>query len=1529
VPKLVCAPVAGSERSTPETKKDPQLVGDVNEVNLNINNNTTTALLDTGSCVSIISETFYKEHLADTELEPLTEMINIECADGQQLPYLGCIEATISIENGLEKATSKQCLFLISPDTKYSARTPIILGTNILKTLLQDCKDNFGEQFLQKANLHTPWFLSFRCLVIREKALRRNKNCLAILRCATEQKITIGPNQTKHIPVTAYRKLPYSECNALISEIGDSSLPDFIDIGPALVNYDFKKNEYVVELSNVTYNTVTIAPRAIIAELQPVDIEDDTTRRHLKEEEDLKRRQEALIESLDIDKDNILTPEQREQLKTLLQKHKDLFSTSDTDIGTCTKTKHRINLHDETPFKMRHRRIPPNMVEEVRAHLEQLLSCGIITPSKSPWASPVVLVRKKNGTLRMCIDFRNLNAKTIKDSYALPRIEDVFDCLQGAMYFSTLDMKSGYHQIEIEEEHKERTAFTVGALGFYHFRKMPFGLTNAPATFQRNSEEMLGDLNMKICVIYLDDLIIFSKTFEEHLHNINTIFDRLREFGLKLAPEKCEFFREKIAFLGHIVSSKGIETDPSKIDKIRNWPSPSTPEELRSFLSFAGYYRRFIQDFSKITRPLNDLLPPTKAKKGQKKPLKEWKWTDTEEDIFTNLKEILSTPPVLAYPDFNLPFEVHTDASGKGLGAVLYQQHHDNTKHVIAYASRSLSKSESNYAAFKLEFLALKWAVTEKFSDYLTNTHFTLLTDNNPLTYILTTAKLDATGQRWASDLGNYNFDIIYRAGRNNTDADALSRYPHHKIIDQQQHENIKIDNSTVKTICKYITPALIDTLPALSLNIIEATETPMQPIAQLELREIRKAQRQDQLIEKWRIATIDKTLPQFNTLPGDIIMKKNFENFIIKRGILYRNLHENEEIIEQLVIPNCYKREILEGFHDDCGHPGRDRTLRLLRERYFWPGITTDVEKHVTGCNRCLRRKTTVNTRAPMINVNTTYPLELVCFDFLSVEPSKGHSNILVITDHYTKFAMAIPTKNQTAKTTAEAFYNNFVVQYGIPTTLHSDQGANFESQIIKELCKLTNTKKTHTSIYHPQGNGTPERFNRTLLGMLGTLENDQKKHWTDYIKHLVFCYNCTPHESTRVSPFELMFGRKAKLPMDTKFEQVTSEFKTKETKDYIEHLKMRMKRTREIVEQYVENAKGKQKKYYDMKARAARVQVGDKVLVKILSHTEGKHKLVDKFEEEVFTVLEQVNDHIPVYRVRSESGKEKTLHRNHLRLLVNQDEAEEFRDNQETTSGNSIPVDVAEEEVEELSDKKTMDASKEVEKMEDDDEDESDAGDLVYFSRGGDAHILADDIDMSREESRTENIDMSTEESRIEDRDDISSEVPGEQRNEDREELIQAEDRVDDVVEDVPESTAGNEEENNEEEMPENVPHQVDLSQEADITEEPDITEYPIQDQDNNNQEEIEVPIEMDEAQPIRTETSTSDTRAPTPKPRQSVRERRPPDRYKDYQMNACVVPRPQDARFEALNKLIASGVLNQLDSKTAGRMVSSIFQ
>ena len=922
------------------------------------------------------------------------------------------------------------------------------------------------------------------------------------------------------------------ESTVIYQESTFSSLPSYVDVTPTVIQYKNKNNqEVVVNLSNLTTNTVVINPKAILCEIQPVTVTDDVLHRIQTED-----KYETILDKLNID-ENILDANQKETLNALLRKHKDIFSTSSTDIGQCNLIKHRIDLIDETPFKQRHRRIPPCMLEEVQQHIEQLLAGGIIRPSRSPWTSNVVLVRKKSNELRLCIDYRMLNQRTVKDSYALPRIEEVFDCLSGTKYFSTIDMKSGYHQVELEEHHKERTGFTVGSIGFFEFNKMPFGFTNSPATYQRLMEECLKGLNMKICVIYLDDLIIFSDTFESHLERLDIVLSRLKACNLKLAAEKCFFFKQKVKFLGHVVSEKGIETDPEKIEKVKNWPTPANADELRSFLAFAGYYRRFIKDFSKMARPLSDLLPPTSTKK---KNMPEWKWTENEEIVFNKLKAVLCSPPILAYPDFKQPFELHTDASIKALGAVLYQTQGDQ-KRVIAYASRSLTKAERNYSAFKLEFLALKWAVTEKFADYLTLNHFSVITDNNPLTHVLSSAKVDATGQRWVAALGQFDFDISYRPGINNADADGMSRYPHEKIQETEHNseERVKVKNDVIKAICSCIQIAdFCHVLPMANINILDTLEEHGQTLAHTEMREIRQMQRSDNVIDKWRRAVIDDKIPTSFMTKEDLTMKKQFKNLKIKRGILFRVVHDIEGEKEQLVLPECYKKEVLMGLHNNIGHPGKERTLKLLRDRFYWPRSSTDVEEWIDKCDRCLRRKSSINTRAPLVNVSTTYPLELVCFDYLSLEQAKGGiGNILIVTDHYTKYALAIPTKNQSAKTTAEVFYNHFIIHYGIPNRLHSDQGANFESELIKELCEIMKINKSHTTPYHPQGNAGPERFNRTLLDMLGTLAPEQKNDWKKYVNPLVYAYNCIPHDSTGFSPFELMFGRKPKLPIDITF--------------------------------------------------------------------------------------------------------------------------------------------------------------------------------------------------------------------------------------------------------------------------------------------------------------------------------------------------------------------------------------------------------
>lgn len=287
--------------------------------------------------------------------------------------------------------------------------------------------------------------------------------------------------------------------------------------------------------------------------------------------------------------------------------------------GCSNTVKHSIQLTDETPFKEPHRRIPPGLFAEVREHLHEMLACGAIRESHSPYSSNVVLVRKTDNSLRFCLDFRRLNRRTVRDQYAIPRIDESLDCLAGSKWFSKLDLRSGYWQVELEEHDKAKTAFSLGPLGFYECNRMPFGLTNAPATFQRLMERCMGDLNFRECLIYLDDILIFSNSFQEHKQRLEAVFQRLKDNNLKLKPSKCHFFKEKVKYLGHVVSINGVETDPDKISTLKDWPVPKNLDDVRKFLGFTGYYRRFVSGYAKIARPLNDMLKGQPTKKIRKR----------------------------------------------------------------------------------------------------------------------------------------------------------------------------------------------------------------------------------------------------------------------------------------------------------------------------------------------------------------------------------------------------------------------------------------------------------------------------------------------------------------------------------------------------------------------------------------------------------------------------------------------------------------------------------------------------------------------------------------------------------------------------------------------------------------------------------------------------------------------------------------------------------------------------------------------
>ena len=401
-----------------------------------------------------------------------------------------------------------------------------------------------------------------------------------------------------------------------------------------------------------------------------------------------------------------------------------------------------------------------------------------------------------------------------------------------------MDLKSGYWQVELDDDSIRLTAFTVGPLGFYECVRMPFGLTNAPATFQRLMESCLGELHLNWCIIYLDDVIIFSENPEEHLIRLEGVFKKLRMAGLKLKPSKCEFFKDQITYLGHIVSKNGIATDPKKIQDVENWPTPATVADVRSFLGFTNYYRKFILRYAQVSKPLHELTAGENASKKHQPII----WTKEHQEAFEKLKSLSLKAPILAYADYKRSFRVYTDASERGLGAVLSQQQEDGKEAAIAYASRTLSKSKKRYDPHKLEFLALKWAITDRFHKYLYGGKFNVYTDNNPLTYVLTTAKLDATGQRWIAALGMCHFKIYYRSGKSNGNADALSRIPWHETdLAAAQHLDEIVVKATMTGRIESISsfPTKEDTVISMAAQFFAPDYAPnMEPKEWIQLQE-------------------------------------------------------------------------------------------------------------------------------------------------------------------------------------------------------------------------------------------------------------------------------------------------------------------------------------------------------------------------------------------------------------------------------------------------------------------------------------------------------------------------------------------------------------------------------------------------------------------------------------------------------------------------------------------------------------------
>ncbi|KAI8519781.1 hypothetical protein Bbelb_030380 [Branchiostoma belcheri] len=1162
---------------------------------------------------------------------------------------------------------------------------PPIVGMNVIGPCRDALFKEFGRGYSDKIETGSgrQWQ---RVLKAHEQNLNlaspSGRVCFARAPC--RQKVTV-PARHEIIVYCNVRgsKTPYT---ALVEPAVSHNLNASLVVARSYV--EVRNGKAPVRIANLSKQDVQIAYNTVVAELSVVElvprIEDDisleresedTVRVCFQHNVDATSAPESWFpDGLDLSQAD-LADDQKQKLGELLAKHKNAFSTGPYDVGHTTVLEHDIPTGDAAPIREPYRRIPPTLYQDVREQIQKLQDSGIIRESTSPWGAGLVLVKKKDGSVRFCCDYRRLNEVTHKQSFPLPRVEESLEALGNAKVFSSLDLSSGFWQVPVKEEDKGKTAF-VTPWGAWEWERMPMGLASSPSTFQRVMMKCLGDQNLNFLLIYQDDILVYSDSFDSHLEKLEFVLTRLEQHGLKLKPSKCNLCQKEVRYLGHVVSEEGVATDPDKIAVVRDWPVPATVKQLRSFLGFAGYYRRFVQGYAQIAACLHELVGG--QGKAQNRTTLEG-WSDKHRQAFDTLKQKLTSAPILACPDYAKDMILYVDACDYGYGAVLSQVQ-EGVERVIAYASKGLGsaeKSPHNYSSFKLELAGLHWAICKKFKEHLYGVRFTVFTDNNPLAH-LHNAKLGAVEQRWVAQMAAFDFDIKYRPGRVNINADALSRLPMRTPLDAQE----TVMPEVVKAACqRYVPPTKPDVAeqlrqwqrddvisqvpPGESHDDITRKAPPGEPAPDLPSQtttEMGQMQQEDPTISRAMKYVSRRRRPDQHERRQEsaetLRLLNQFDRLEMQEGVLVRTRIDDSDgrLKKQIILPPELRLQMFQHLHSDAGHLGINRIQRLMERRFYWPNMHADIASWVKTCKRCVLRKTPAKaTPAPLVPIKTTYPLELVAMDYLTVDKSSsGYEYILVIIDHYTKYAVAVATRNQSAETTARALWTNFVVHYGFPHRIHTDKGANFLSNTMQELCRMYGAVRSNTTPYHPQGNGLCERFNKTLLDLLGTLERDKKKRWPEYLAEVVHAYNCTEQESTGYSPFYLMFGRHPRLPVDVAMgtEDENDDLAADGcTDDWVRQHWRRFQYAYGNATARMEGSREKDRRLRRRKEKDCPLLPGQRVLVRN-KRLRGRQKIQDRFEATPYIVVSQPNPDIPVLVIKPERGRgpERTVHRDML---------------------------------------------------------------------------------------------------------------------------------------------------------------------------------------------------------------------------------------------------------------------------------------
>lgn len=980
------------------------------------------------------------------------------------------------------------------------------------------------------------------------------------------------------------------------TNIGDTDRPICYFVHPdlahsAILGNDFLRDDFVIDYrAHVIRNSDNLDIPwfyvGLIDEKKPSDLK--------------------LPEGIDLSSDDI-PDDVKIMVGNSISKYPDVFATNNKAPGTTHAIEHKIELTSSIPIHQMPYRYSPQLREIIKKETDEMLKNGIIRRSNSAYASPVVLVPKPDGSHRTCIDYRKLNEVTIRDSFPLPLIDQILDAFHGAELWTLCDCASGYYQVPMREEDKPKTAFITHE-GLFEFNVMPFGLSNAPSTFQRLMNSVLAELLWKNVIVYIDDIIIFSRKGENHAEILEKVFQKLRAAGIRLKASKCRFARRKIDILGFRISQDGQEVQSEKVRAVVKMRQPRSIREVQSFLGMANYYRKFIQNFAQIVRPLYDLT----------KKENEWNWTKEQQRAFEKVKLVLTNAPILAHPDFSKTFILETDASNFQIGAVLLQEGSDGKEHVIAYASRSLLPAEKNYSVIERETLALVWAMTKKFREYLLGAKCQVRTDHKPLTWLKKFADTSSKLMRWSLRLQEYDFDIEYKPGKNNESADALSRLEL-EVDETQGGGEKKIQENREEILGEDLEKIFF--IQNWSDN-----------------KELARLQGQDEELEK--------------------ILEKNSENLIkSEEGLWMRQWRKNLNRLTftQVYLPKVLRAQVLERFHDDPligSHLGQAKTLEKIRQRFWWPTLAVDVENWIKSCLTCNTRKSPRTGPQGLLRpIPPGEAFELVAMDLVGPLPEskRGNTWLLVFSDQLSKWIEMRALPDATATRIADAYLEEVISRHGVPKKILTDQGSNFMSDVFEQVNKLLGVRHLKTSTYHPQTDFA-ERSNQTIINMISNYVNSNNDDWDEILPFARMAYMSSTNATIRQEPFLMLYGRLPTLPEDrvSNVENIESRVKNIDEKTYLRNLQRRLELVHSLARMDHEAVQGKNKKYYDEGRKNVEFEVGEKIYLHVPAIEKGSNKFSKKWfgPYEIVRKLNAVTYHVRAIDESGQLGQAEVVH-------------------------------------------------------------------------------------------------------------------------------------------------------------------------------------------------------------------------------------------------------------------------------------------